>query len=70
MVLPSPYFVRKILVFFNLQVGLRCKILKTMKFHAKSSRIRSYGEFHPLLAVPGRKEAQRLLGSLCNERGK
>jgi hypothetical protein len=47
---PHPYFGHKILVFFGLQAGLRCKIVKTKEFPAKSSRIRSYGQFRPLLA--------------------
>ena len=47
---PHPYFGRKILVFLRLQAGLRCKIVKTKEFPAKSSRIRSYGTFWPLLA--------------------
>jgi hypothetical protein len=40
---PHPYFGRKILVFLRLQGGLRCKIVITKEFPAKSSRIRSYG---------------------------
>jgi hypothetical protein len=48
-----PYFGNKILVFMSLEAGLRCKIVKTMEFPAKSSRIRSYVEFRPLLAVSG-----------------
>jgi hypothetical protein len=42
---PHPYFGRKILVFLRLRGGLRCKIVKTKEFPAKSSRIRSYGPF-------------------------
>jgi hypothetical protein len=42
---PHPYFGRKILVFMRLQTVLRCKIVKTKEFPAKSSRIRSYGTF-------------------------
>jgi hypothetical protein len=34
---PHPYFGRKILVFFGLQAGLRCNILKTLKFPARYS---------------------------------
>jgi hypothetical protein len=45
---PHPYFANKLLVFLRLRVGLRCKILITMKFPAKSSRIRSYVTFRPL----------------------
>jgi hypothetical protein len=48
---PHPYFVNKFLVFLRLQVGLRRKILITKKFPAKSSRIRSYVTFRPLLAA-------------------
>ena len=48
---PHPYFGRKILVFMRLQGGLRCKIFITKEFPAKSSRIRSYGAFRPLLAT-------------------
>ena len=36
-----------------LQTGLRCKIVKTKKFPAKSSRIRSYGTFWRLLTAFG-----------------
>jgi hypothetical protein len=50
---PHPYFGCKIHVFLKLQTGLLCKILITKKFHAKSSRIRSYGAFWPLLAALG-----------------
>jgi hypothetical protein len=39
---PHPYFGCKILVFMSLQAWLRCKIVKTKEFPAKSSRIRSY----------------------------
>jgi hypothetical protein len=39
---PHPYFGRKVVVFLRLQTGLRCKIVKTKEFPAKSSRIRSY----------------------------
>jgi hypothetical protein len=46
---PHPYFRRKILVFFGLQEELRCKIVKTKEFPAKSSRIRSYGTFWPVI---------------------
>src|ERR1039458_3558151 len=52
---PHPYFVNKFLVFLSLQTGLRCKIVKTKKFPAKSSRIRSYVTFRPLLAASGWK---------------
>jgi hypothetical protein len=34
----------------RLQTGVRCKIVKTKEFPAKSSRIRSYGQFWPLPA--------------------
>jgi hypothetical protein len=37
----------------SLQAGLRCKILKTMKFPAKYSWIRSYVTFFRLLAAIG-----------------
>jgi hypothetical protein len=53
---PHPYFGRKILVFMRLQGGLRCKIVKTKEFPAKSSRIRSYGTFWPLLAEKRREK--------------
>jgi hypothetical protein len=56
---PHPYFGRKILVFLRLQTGLRCKIVKTKEFPAKSSRIRSYGTFWPLLAASGWKAARK-----------
>jgi hypothetical protein len=56
---PHPYFGRKILVFFGLQTGLRCKILKTMKFPAKYSWQRSYGAFWPLLATTGWKMGRK-----------
>jgi hypothetical protein len=42
---PHPYFANKFLVFFSLQAWLRCKILRTKKFPAKSSRIRSYVDY-------------------------
>src|SRR5271157_1710863 len=48
---PHPYFGRKVVVFLRLQTGLRCKIVKTKEFPAKSSRIRSYGPFRPLVAT-------------------
>jgi hypothetical protein len=74
--IPHPYFGRKILVFLRLQTGLRCKIVKTKEFPAKSSRIRSYGPFLPLPAewrrkedVPGRLEG-RLLRIIVHEVGK
>jgi hypothetical protein len=35
----------------RLQTGLRCKIVKTKEFPAKSSRIRSYETFWPLMAT-------------------
>jgi hypothetical protein len=64
----------------RLQTGLRCKIVKTKEFPAKSSRIRSYGTFWSLLAVFGWQMARRgragtmfegrLLESLCDKRGK
>jgi hypothetical protein len=73
---PHPYFGRKILVFLRLQAGVRCKIVKTKEFPAKSSRIRSYGPFRPLPAekmreedVPGRLEG-RLLRIIVHEVGK
>src|SRR5208283_4800057 len=50
---PHPYFGCKFLVFFGLQAGLRCKIVKTKEFPAKSSRERSYGTFFRLLAAIG-----------------
>jgi hypothetical protein len=55
---PHPYFGRKILVFLRLQTGLRCKIVKTKEFPAKSSRIRSYGPFRPLLAFPAERRRE------------
>jgi hypothetical protein len=67
---PHPYFVRKILVFLSLQVWLRCKIVKTMKFPAKSSRKGSYAYFRPLRAASGWKTdgpKQKLPESLCDE---
>jgi hypothetical protein len=42
---PHPYFGRNVVVLLRLQTGLRCKIIKTKEFPAKSSRIRSYGTF-------------------------
>jgi hypothetical protein len=67
LVYPHPYFGRKVVVFLRLQTGLRCKIVKTKEFLAKSSRIRSYGPFRPLLAewwreegVPGHFEGKHL----------
>jgi hypothetical protein len=73
---PLPYLGRKILVFLRLQTGLRCKIVITKEFPAKSSRIRSYGPFRPLPAewrreegVPGRLEG-RLLRIIVHEVGK
>jgi hypothetical protein len=56
---PHPYFANKILCFMSLQAGLRCKIVKTKKFPTKSSRIRSYGTFWPLLTASGKKTARR-----------
>jgi hypothetical protein len=53
---PHPYFVGKFLVFLRIRAGLRCKILRTKKFPAKSSRIRSYVTFWPLLAERRREE--------------
>jgi hypothetical protein len=77
---PHPYFGRKILVFFGLQAGLRCKVVKTKEFPAKSSRIRSYGPFSPLSAVSDWKTARsgragttfagRLLRIIVHERKK
>jgi hypothetical protein len=67
---PHPYFVSKILVFLSLQAWLRCKILKTMKFPAKSSRERSYALFRPLSVVYGWKTdglGRTLPESLCDE---
>jgi hypothetical protein len=49
--------VRKIPAFLSLQAGVRCKIVKTMKFPAKSSRERSYACFQPLAAASGWKAA-------------
>src|SRR5271157_2209404 len=57
MVYPHPYFGCKILVFLSLRTGLRCKIVKTKEFPAKSSRIRSYVAFRPLLAASGLQAA-------------
>jgi hypothetical protein len=48
-----PYFGNKILVFMSLEAGLRCKIVKTMEFPAKSSRIRSYAMIRPQLMAFG-----------------
>jgi hypothetical protein len=42
---PHPYFVRKFFVFFDLRTGFRCKILRTKKFPAKSSKQRSYTDY-------------------------
>jgi hypothetical protein len=60
----------------RLQTGLRCKIVITKEFPAKSSRIRSYGAFRPLQAekmreddVPGRFVG-RLLRIIVHEVGK
>jgi hypothetical protein len=39
----------------RLQAGSRCKIVKTMKFLAKSSRERSYAQILPLPAASGWK---------------
>jgi hypothetical protein len=50
---PHPYFGNKILVFLKLREGLRCKIVKTKELFAKSSRIRSYVWFQPLLEAFG-----------------
>src|SRR5271157_4560407 len=38
-------------IFLRLQTGLRCKIVKTKEFPAKSPRIRSYVKFRPHLAA-------------------
>jgi hypothetical protein len=56
---PHPYFGRKFVVFMKLQTGLRCKIVKTKEFLAKSPRIRSYGPFWHLLAAFCWKTARR-----------
>jgi len=48
---PHPYFGCKFLVFLSLQTGLRCKIVKTKEFPAKSSSIRSYVTFRPLMTT-------------------
>jgi len=67
---PHPYFGRKILVFMRLQKWLRCKIVKTMKFPAKSSRIRSYKQFLAFVGsfrLKGGDVLERLLESLCDE---
>jgi hypothetical protein len=73
---PHPYFGRKVVVLLRLQTGLRCKIVKTKEFPAKSSRIRSYGPFRPL-AAEGRREEDvlgrlegRLLRIIVHEVGK
>lgn len=50
---PHPYFGCKFLVFLPLQIRLRCKIVKTKEFPAKSSRIKSYAIIQPLLAAFG-----------------
>jgi hypothetical protein len=46
---PHPYFVGKLLVFFGLRAWLRCKILTTKKFLAKSSKQMSYARFKEAL---------------------
>jgi hypothetical protein len=48
---PHPYFGNKISVFKSLQVGMRCKIVKTKELFAKSSRIRSYAMIRPFPAT-------------------
>jgi hypothetical protein len=53
---PHPYFVNKFLVFISLRAGFRCKILRTKKFPAKSSKERSYATFQPLQAETSREE--------------
>jgi hypothetical protein len=53
---PHPYFANKLLVFISLRARLRCKILRTKKFPAKSSRIRSYATLQPLQAEKRREE--------------
>jgi hypothetical protein len=58
---PHPYFVNKILVFFDLRVWLRCKIIKTKELFAKSSSERSYAHFLPLPAAFGWKAARKQL---------
>jgi hypothetical protein len=63
---PHPYFASKFLFFFGLQAWLRCKIVKTKKFPAKSSSKRSYAQFWPLTAAFGWNAAHRLLRSLCD----
>lgn len=55
---------------------MRCKIFKKKEFPAKSSSIRSYGPFRRLTAGSGAKRTyrtmfvERLLGSVCDKRGK
>jgi hypothetical protein len=76
---PHPYFGRKILVFLRLEGGLRCKILKTMKFPAKYSWQRSYVTYRLLFGnfrlkaarkdVPRRLEG-KLLRMIVHEMGK
>jgi hypothetical protein len=56
---PHPYFGRKVGVLLRLQTGLRCKIVKTKEFPAKSSRIRSYGPFRPLLTLPDSRRREK-----------
>jgi hypothetical protein len=58
---PHPYFGCKFVVFMRLQTGLRCKIVKTKEFPAKSSRIRSYEPFRPLPAESGVKRTCRTM---------
>ena len=74
---PHPYFANKFLVFFSLRAWLRCKILRTKKFPAKSFRIRSYATLQPLQAEKRREEhvqdndlMKDFLGLLCDEWGK
>ena len=75
-VYPHPYFGRKILFFLRLQGGVRCKIVKTKEFPAKSSRIRSYGPFRPLPAEWRREEGvpddvcRKTSGIIVHEVGK
>jgi len=59
---PHPYFVGKFLCFMRLQGGLRCKIVKTKKFPAKSSRIRSYGDSGQWTVVSGQEKHGSLVG--------
>jgi hypothetical protein len=40
---PHPYFGRKVASFMRLRAVLRCKVVQTKEFAAKSPRIRSYG---------------------------